>query len=133
MPPARVAALVAALRARLILPADPSRSSWRRGRSTSARGWTAWRRWRRRSCGSDPSPGVVLVFRAKRADRIKILVWDGSGLMLIAKRLEEGKFAWPPMSDGVMRLSRRSSPRCSKGSTGGVSMPGASARPAAAG
>ncbi len=30
----------------------------------------------------DPLSGVALVFRAKRADRIKILVWDGSGLVL---------------------------------------------------
>ena len=45
------------------------------------------------------------VFRAKRADRVKILVWDGSGMVLIAKRLEQGKFAWPPVSGGVMRLS----------------------------
>ena len=50
--------------------------------------------------------GIVVVFRAKRADRIKILVWDGSGLVLIYKRLEAGKFAWPTISDGVMRLSK---------------------------
>jgi transposase len=33
--------------------------------------------------GEDPFSGVVLVFRAKRADRIKILLWDGSGLVLV--------------------------------------------------
>ncbi len=53
----------------------------------------------------DPFSGIVLVFRAKRADRIKILVWDGSGMVLIAKRLEDGKFAWPGTTDGVMKLS----------------------------
>lgn len=53
----------------------------------------------------DPFSGAMLVFRAKRADRVKILVWDGSGLVLIAKRLEQGKFAWPGVRDGVMRLS----------------------------
>jgi transposase len=31
--------------------------------------------------GEDPFSGVVLVFRSKRADRIKLLVWDGSGLV----------------------------------------------------
>lgn len=53
----------------------------------------------------DPFSGAVLVFRAKRADRVKILVWDGSGMVLIGKRLEQGKFAWPSVRDGVMRLS----------------------------
>jgi transposase len=33
------------------------------------------------------------VFRAKRVDRIKVLLWDGSGLVLCHKRLEQGKFA----------------------------------------
>ena len=30
--------------------------------------------------GEDPFSGTVLVFRAKRGDRVKILLWDGSGL-----------------------------------------------------
>ena len=54
----------------------------------------------------DPHSGVIMVFRSKRGDRIKVLVWDGSGLVLTYKRLEEGKFAWPAIRDGVMRLSR---------------------------
>jgi len=53
----------------------------------------------------DPYAGTVLVFRAKRADRIKILVWDGTGLVLYWKALDQGAFKWPPISDGVMRLS----------------------------
>jgi transposase len=55
--------------------------------------------------GSDPFCGVLYVFRAKRADRVKLLYWDGSGVCLFAKRLEEGKFRWPRIEDGVMRLS----------------------------
>ena len=55
--------------------------------------------------GEDPFSGIVLVFRAKRADRIKLLFWDGSGLMLVSKRLEQGGFKWPPIIDGMMRLS----------------------------
>lgn len=50
--------------------------------------------------------GIAVVFRAKRGDRIKILLWDGSGLVMTYKRLEDGKFAWPAISDGVMRLSK---------------------------
>ncbi|MGH6879178.1 MAG: IS66 family insertion sequence element accessory protein TnpB [Rhizomicrobium sp.] len=53
----------------------------------------------------DPFSGAILVFRSKRADRVKILVWDGSGLVLVWKRLEQGAFKWPPIMDGVMRLS----------------------------
>ena len=55
--------------------------------------------------GEDPFAGVVIVFRAKRADRVKILVWDGSGLVLIWKQLQQGGFRWPPVMDGVMRLT----------------------------
>lgn len=53
----------------------------------------------------DPFSGTVYVFRSKRADRVKLLVWDGSGLVLVWKRLESGVFRWPPITDGVMRLS----------------------------
>jgi transposase len=53
----------------------------------------------------DPFSGTLFIFRSKRADRLKILAWDGSGLMLVWKRLEQGAFRWPPISDGVMRLS----------------------------
>jgi transposase len=52
----------------------------------------------------DPFAGAVLVFRSRRADRVRILIRDGSGLVLIWKRLEQGAFKWPPISDGVMRL-----------------------------
>jgi transposase len=53
----------------------------------------------------DPFSGTVFVFRSKRADRVKILAWDGSGLVLFWKRLEQGAFRWPPVTDGVMRLT----------------------------
>jgi transposase len=55
--------------------------------------------------GADPFSGAVLVFRSRRADRIKILVWDGSGLVLVWKQLEGGAFRWPPVVDGVLRLT----------------------------
>jgi len=59
----------------------------------------------RESLAQDPFCGTVLVFRAKRADRVKLLFWDGSGLVLVSKRLEQGGFKWPPIMDGIMRLS----------------------------
>ena len=54
---------------------------------------------------ADPFSGVIFCFRAKRADRVKLVFWDGTGLCLFAKRLEGGKFHWPRIEDGVMRLS----------------------------
>ncbi|MGQ3302568.1 IS66 family insertion sequence element accessory protein TnpB, partial [Reyranella sp.] len=54
--------------------------------------------------GTDPFSGEIYVFRAKRADRVKLLMWDGSGLVLVSKRLGEGQFRWPRVEDGVMRL-----------------------------
>ena len=53
----------------------------------------------------DPFSGTIFIFRAKRADRVKILTWDGSGLVLFWKRLEQGAFWWPPIMNGVMRLT----------------------------
>jgi transposase len=54
----------------------------------------------------DPHSGVTIVFRSKRGDRLKILVWDGTGLVMVYKVLEQGSFAWPKVQDGTMRLSR---------------------------
>ena len=53
----------------------------------------------------DPFSGAIIVYRAKRSDRLKILVWDSSGLVLVWKQLQQGSFRWPPIMDGVMRLS----------------------------
>ncbi len=55
--------------------------------------------------GLDPYSGVAVVFRPRRLDRVKVLWWDGTGLVLASKRLEQGRFAWPGVRDGVMRLT----------------------------
>ena len=44
----------------------------------------------------DPFSGVVLVFRAKRADTVTMVAWDGTGLVMSWKRLDQGVFRWPP-------------------------------------
>jgi IS66 Orf2 like protein len=77
----------------------------RPGRRTSARAWTAWPRWCSRRCGPACFAGEVFVFRPKRADRVRILVYDGTGLVLYSKRLEAGRFTWPSPAEGVVRLS----------------------------
>lgn len=48
----------------------------------------------------DTFTGTVSVFRAKRPDRMKILFWDSSGLVLGYKRLEESTFTWPAIRMG---------------------------------
>ena len=53
----------------------------------------------------DPFCGHLFVFRGKRADRIKVLFWDGTGLVLYAKRLERGRFVWPQTREGVVTLT----------------------------
>ena len=58
-----------------------------------------------RDAGADPFSGALFVFRAKRADRIKIVWWDGSGLCLFAKRLEQSHFCWPSAGSAEIRLS----------------------------
>ena len=52
----------------------------------------------------DPFTGTVFVFRSRRADRLKLLYWDGTGLVMAYKRLEEHTFTWPAITDGVMNL-----------------------------
>jgi transposase len=59
----------------------------------------------REAMGADPFCGTVYVFRAKRADRVKLIFWDGTGMVLVAKRLEDGKFRWPAMHDAILRLT----------------------------
>ena len=53
----------------------------------------------------NPFSGAVIVWRCKRGGRVKILVWDTSGLVLIWKQLQQGSFRWPPNMNGVMKLS----------------------------
>lgn len=45
----------------------------------------------------DPFSGHLFVFRGRKANLIKIVYWDGTGLF--TKRLEQGVFLWPPDVD----------------------------------
>jgi len=67
---------------------------------------------------ADPFAGHLFLFRGKGADYFKAIFWDGSGMCLFAKRLEKGRFVWPPLVDGGVVLTRRSSRCWSRASTG---------------
>ena len=54
---------------------------------------------------SNPLGGHVFVFRGRRGDLLKMLWWDGTGLCLMAKRLERGRFIWPHAQNGSVSLT----------------------------
>jgi transposase len=53
----------------------------------------------------DPFTGTVFVFRSRRVDGLKLLYWDGTGLVMAYKRLEDATFTWPAIKDGLMALN----------------------------
>ena len=54
---------------------------------------------------ANPFSGHVFVFRGRRGDILKVLWFDGQGLMLLAKRLERGRFVWPQATSGSVSLT----------------------------
>ena len=56
----------------------------------------------------DERSSQIFVFTNKRRDRIRLLYWDGTGLWLMTKRLEEGTFAWPQVPEGAAKIRLRS-------------------------
>jgi transposase len=64
--------------------------------------------WVENELDQNPFTGTVFVFRAKRTDRFKLLYWNGSGLVMTYKRLEDHNFAWPAVANGLMPISLNS-------------------------
>lgn len=78
--------------------------------------------------GEDPKAGALFVFCNHRRTRLKILCWDGTGLWVLTKRLEEGTFSWPKtVEPDCAKLSL--TPQALTMLTDGVDLRGAKMRP----
>ena len=78
--------------------------------------------------GEDPRAGALFVFSNRRHTRIKILCWDGTGLWVLTKRLEQGTFSWPKqLEPQTAKLSL--TPQALAMLTDGVDLRGGKMRP----
>jgi transposase len=78
--------------------------------------------------GEDPRQGSLFVFTNRRHNRLKILYFDGTGLWVLTKRLEQGTFSWPKqLEPGTTKLCVR--PEALALLTDGVDLRGAKLRP----
>lgn len=78
--------------------------------------------------GEDPRAGALFIFSNRRHTRIKILCWDGTGLWVLTKRLEQGTFSWPKILDAQTTKLKLTSQALAL-LTDGVDLRGAKLRP----
>ena len=56
--------------------------------------------------GKAPCDGSAYAFRNRRQNRLKLLIWDGAGVWLGARRLHRGRFIWPHATDVICTLNQ---------------------------
>lgn len=61
--------------------------------------------------------GVLFLFCGKRPDRIKGLLWEGDGFLLLYKRLENGRFQWPRTKEELKLMDQEQFVRLMSGYT----------------
>jgi transposase len=59
--------------------------------------------------GQDPLSDAMFIFRSRRGDRLKLLMWDRDGFVLWYKRLEAGVFKLPRVKEGARSVELRAS------------------------
>ncbi len=57
--------------------------------------------------GRSPCDGSAYAFRNRRGTRLKLLIWDGTGVWLCHRRLHRGHFTWPTADTSTVSLSAR--------------------------
>ena len=55
--------------------------------------------------GRTPCDGSAYAFRNRRRNRLKLLIWDGTGVWLCQRRLHQGHFTWPSTNMAVFTLT----------------------------
>ena len=74
----------------------------------------------------DPKNGAVFAFINKDRTRLKLLYWDGTGVWVLAKRLEQGRFSWPT---GTQRTKLALAPEALALLVGGIELKHGSLKP----
>lgn len=57
--------------------------------------------------GRTPCDGTAYAFRNRSGNRVKLLIWDGTGVWLCQRRLHQGRFVWPGAETPSVTLSAR--------------------------